>query len=430
MKSILKRIIKDFHVRWIPKYHPREIDVPSGIQKIITLVGPRRSGKTYMLFQTMDRLIRSGVSKEQILYLNFEDERIELDGQYDTIFEAYLELYPGMNIEDVYLFLDEIQNLEGWERFIRRVYDTLTRRIYLTGSNSRMLSMEIATALRGRTLSIEVLPLSFREFLLFQGVDTEDRSSLKNSSLIKQNLQDYLEWGGYPETVGLESHYRTTILQEYFNVTLYRDIVERYDVSDVHILKYVMKRLLESFTKEFSVNKIYNDLKSRNLSIGKDRLYRFVEYVESVYMIAILEKYAPSVLKREMSNKKIYLYSNGLATALVPVFGEDRGKLLENAVFIYLRRLNNNLVFLKNRFECDFILTGANEKAMAIQVTERLTKENLSREIGGLKKAMDSFDMSRGTVVVSEEVHKQIIETLPSSIQVIHAAEWFLTDLG
>ena len=428
MKNILKRIIKDFHVRWIPKYHQREIDVPSEVPKIITLVGPRRSGKTYMLFQTMDRLIRSGVPKEEILYLNFEDERIDLDGRYDTIFEAYLELYPGTNIEDVYLFLDEIQNLEGWERFIRRTYDTLTQRIYLTGSNSKMLSMEIATTLRGRTLSIEVLPLSFREFLLFQGVDTEDRSSLKNSSLIKQNLQDYLEWGGYPETVGLEPHYKTTILQEYFNVTLYRDIVERYDVSDVHILRYVMKRLLESFTKEFSVNKIYNDLKSRNVSIGKDRLYRFVEYVESVYMIAILEKYAPSVLKREMSNRKIYLYSNGLATALVPVYGEDRGKLLENAVFFHLRRLNRNLSFLKNRFECDFILPEPGEKATAIQVTERLTEENVSREIGGLKKTMDRLDISRGIVVVSDEIHKQLIEALPSSIQVIHAAEWFLTD--
>jgi uncharacterized protein len=428
MKKLLKRIIKDFHVRWIPKYHQREIDVPTEVPKIITLVGPRRSGKTYMLFQTMDRLIRSGVSKEQILYLNFEDERIDLDGQYDRIFEAYLELYPNMNIEDVYLFFDEIQNLEDWERFVRRTYDTLTRTIYLTGSNSRMLSMEIATALRGRTLSIEVLPLSFREFLLFQGVDTEDRYSLKNSSLIKQNLQDYLEWGGYPEIVGLEPHYKMTILQEYFNVTLYRDIVERYDVSDVHILKYLMKRLLGSFTKEFSVNKIYYDLKSRNLSIGKDRLYQFVEYVESVYMIAILEKYAPSVLKREMSNKKIYLYSNGLATALVPAYGEDRGKLLENAVFFHLRRLNRNLSFLKNRFECDFILPEPGEKATAIQVTERLTEENVSREIGGLKKAMDHLDIPRGIVVVSEEIHKQIIKTLPSSIQVIQAAEWFLTD--
>jgi len=428
MKSILKRIIKDFHVRWIPKYHPREIDVPSGIQKIITLVGPRRSGKTYMLFQTMDRLIKSGVSKEQILYLNFEDERIELDGQYDTIFEAYLELYPNMNFENVYLFFDEIQNLEGWERFVRRTYDTLTRTIYLTGSNSRMLSMEIATALRGRTLSIEVLPLSFREFLLFQGIDTADRYSLKNRSLIKQNLQDYLEWGGYPEIVGLEPHYKMRILQEYFNVTLYRDIVERYEVSDIHILKYVMKRLMESFTREFSVNKIYNDLKSKNLSIGKDRLYRFVEYVESVYMIAILEKYVPSVLKREMSNKKIYLYSNGLATALVPVFGENRGKLLENAVFFHLRRLGRNISFLKNRFECDFVLSEASEKAMAIQVTERLTEENVSREIGGLKKAMDHVGISQGIVVVLEEIHKRIIKTLPSSIQVIQAADWFLTD--
>lgn len=428
MKSILKRIIKDFHVRWIPKYHPREIDVPSGIQKIITLVGPRRSGKTYMLFQTMDRLIRSGVSKEQVLYLNFEDERIELDGQYDTIFEAYLELYPNMNFEDVYLFFDEIQNLEGWERFVRRTYDTLTRTIYLTGSNSRMLSMEIATALRGRTLSIEVLPLSFREFLLFQGIDTADRYSLKNRSLIKQNLEDYLVWGGYPEIVGLEPHYKMRILQEYFNVTLYRDIVERYEVSDVHILKYVMKRLMESFTREFSVNKIYNDLKSRNLSIGKDRLYRFVEYVESVYMIAILEKYAPSVLKREMSNKKIYLYSNGLATALVPVFGENRGKLLENAVFFHLRRLGRNISFLKNRFECDFVISEASEKAMAIQVTERLTGENVSREIGGLKKAMDHVGISRGIVVVLEEMHKRIIKRLPSSIRVIQAADWFLTD--
>ena len=276
MKKVLKRIIKDFHNRPLPDFKSRQADIPLNLNKIITIVGPRRAGKTYYLFQLITELERQGVARNRILYLNFEDERLELEGRHDLIIEAYLELYPELDLSLSYFFFDEIQELDLWEKFVRRMFDTVTKRIFLTGSNARLLSREIATSLRGRSLSFEIMPLSFKEFLSFKEIDAQDIYSTKNISLIQNAFGEYLLWGGYPEIVGIEEHFKPQVLQEYFNVMLYRDLLERYSIKDVSILKYLMKRLIASFTKEFSVNKLYNELRSRGISISKDRIYRVV----------------------------------------------------------------------------------------------------------------------------------------------------------
>ena len=159
MKKILKRIIKDFHNRSLPDFKFRQADVPLNLDKIVTIVGPRRAGKTYYLFQLITELERQGVARNRILYLNFEDERLELEGRHDLIIEAYLELYPELDLSLSYFFFDEIQELDLWEKFVRRLFDTVTKRIFLTGSNAKLLSGEIATSLRGRSLSFEIMPL-------------------------------------------------------------------------------------------------------------------------------------------------------------------------------------------------------------------------------------------------------------------------------
>jgi predicted AAA+ superfamily ATPase len=185
MKQILKTIIKDFHTRPLPEFKPRQLDVPLDLGKIVTIIGPRRAGKTWYFFQLMAGLEARGIKREQCLYLNFEDERLELGGSYDQILDAYLELYPEQELDEIYIFLDEIQELPNWEKYIRRLYDTVSRKIFLTGSNAKMLSKEIATSLRGRSLSFEIMPLSFHEFLLFNDIDPADRYSTKNRALIQ-----------------------------------------------------------------------------------------------------------------------------------------------------------------------------------------------------------------------------------------------------
>jgi uncharacterized protein len=387
MKRLLKQIIKDFHNDPFPEINLRHAVVPTHLNKVITIIGSRRAGKTCYLFQLMADLERQGVARNQILYINFEDERLDLEGHHDLIVEAYHDLYPDLDLSRSYFFFDEIQELDRWEKFVRRIFDTVTRKIFLTGSNARLLSTEIATSLRGRSLSFEITPLSFTEFLSFKSIDAEDIYSTRNRSLIHQAFEDYLRWGGYPELLEIDDRFKPKVLQEYFNVMIYRDLLERYGIKDVSTLKYLIKRLIASFTKEFSINKLYNNLKSRGLSISKNRIYNLVDQIFSIYMLTFVEKFDLSVTKREMSNRKLYLYDNGFAAVTHYSFFEDRGKLLENLVFAQLRARTDEIFFLKNGWECDFLAFLPDARPLAIQVTERLSPENLKRELKGLEMA-------------------------------------------
>jgi len=423
MKNILKRIISDFHANWIPEFKARDAGVPLDINKVISIVGPRRAGKTYFLYQLMAMLEARGVSRERMLYVNFEDDRLDLEGRHDLIFEVYLELYPDLDLSSCWFFFDEIQELDLWEKFVRRVYDTLSRNIFISGSNARLLSREIATELRGRSLPFEIMPLSFREFLFFKGIDPEDRHSLKNSSRIRNAFEEYLIWGGYPELAGIALRFKPNILQEYFNVMLYRDLVERYEIREISLLKYLIKRLIGSYTKEFSVNRVYNDLKSRGFSIGKDSIYELMDEIFSIYMLARVEKFEPSVVKREMSNKKVYLHDNGFASAIQGAFFEDRGKLLENLVFTHLRSRTENIYFLKNRWECDFVVFPDSPKPLLIQVTEKLDDHNLKREIKGLEAARKRIQGAECLVLVHELEGKV---SVPDWIRIVAVSSWVL----
>jgi len=424
MKQILKRIIKDFHVKPLPPFQPRRLNVPLDLGKIITIIGPRRAGKTWYLFQLMASLEKIGIKKEQILYLNFEDERFDWDAGYDQILDAYLELYPDQKLYDIYIFFDEIQEIQDWEKYVRRLYDSVSRKIFITGSNAKILSKEIATSLRGRSLSFEIMPLSFPEFLSFRSIDPKDTYSTKNRAKIQSNFDEYLTWGGYPELVDMESRFKADILQEYFNVMLYRDLMDRYGIRDASVLKYLIKRLIGSFTKEFSVNKLYNDLKSRGFKVGKDSIYRLMDRIFSIYMVTYVEKYDPAVVKREMSNKKIYLYDNGIASAIRYAFSKDRGKFLENLVFTGIRNTTEAIFFLKNGYECDFAVFPETEKPVFIQVTETLHQDNFNREINGLEKARTRIKNSRSVLIAGDMAVPSDI--FPEWVEVKTAYEWLI----
>ncbi len=424
MKQIIKTIIKDFHSRPLPSFKPRQLEVPLDLGKITTIIGPRRAGKTWYFFQLMAGLEACGKKREQFLYINFEDERLEPAADYDQILAAYLELYPDQELDDIYIFFDEIQELPNWEKYIRRLYDTVSRKIFLTGSNAKMLSKEIATSLRGRSLSFEIMPLSFSEFLLFRDIDQEDRYSTINQARIQHSFEEYLIWGGFPELVNVETRFKANILQEYFNVMLYRDLMDRYEIRDASILKYLIKRLIGSFTKEFSVNKLYNDLKSRGIKIGKDSIYRLIDQIFSIFMVTYIEKYDPAVVKREMSNRKIYLYDNGFASATHYSFFEDQGKLLENLVFTRLRTITEEIYFLKNGYECDFVAFPRVARPILVQVTKKLHQDNLSREIKGLEKAQKKIKDGRGLLITNDITVP--LDLIPEWIEVKTATDWLL----
>jgi len=358
-----------------------------------------------------------------MLYMNFEDERLNLEGENDLIFDAYRELYPAQDLSRVYLFFDEIQELPDWEKFVRRVTDTISRRVVITGSNSRLLSRVIATSLRGRGMTFEILPLSFAEYLNFSSLPADPPVSSKDRALVGRAFEEYCLWGGYPELVEMDPRFKAQVLQEYFNVMFYRDLVERYKVPDPALFKYVLKRLISSFTKEFSVNKLYNDLKSRGFSVGKDSLYRMMDEVFDIYMLARMERYDPSVIRREMSNKKVYLYDNGLATALNYTLSEDRGKLLENLVYRHLREMTQEMYFVRNGWECDFVAFPHGREPLLVQVTSRLDTNNLAREIKGLDAARKRVGSGR-TLLLAESIQPGF--DVPEWISVAPVLDWLL----
>ena len=426
-KDLIKEVVRDFHREPLPDIIRRDLRLPLDSGKIVTLVGVRRSGKSFLLFDTIKRLLtEKGLHKEQILYMNFEDERLELaQDELQFILRGFQELYPDQNLSACYFFFDEVQNLQGWEKFLRRIYDTITRNIFITGSNAKLLSREIATALRGRTIPFEVYPLSFREYLRFKGIDI-DIYHAKTRAKIFHSFENFLVEGGFPELVRFtEKSMKNRILQEYFNVMLYRDIIERFRFRNVVILKYLMKRIMESITTPLSVNKIYHELKSQGYRIGKNLLYEYVDAAEAVFLVFTVKKYSLSVLKRELSAQKVYIVDNGLLNAVTIKFSKDFGKLLENQVFLEFLKRGEDVFFFKNKRECDFLVAQNGTINKAIQVCYDVSEpDTLKREVEGLKYAMKEAGLKIGWILTMDE-EKQVVED-GLVINIVPAYKYFL----
>ena len=399
-KEQLKQIIRDFHLSDDFYVRPRSLQPPIYTKKIITLIGVRRCGKTSILYDMINKLSNS-ISKTKILFLNFEDERLDFQAdELDLILQSFSELYPEQNLHECYFFFDEIQNINGWEKFVRRVYDTISKNIFVTGSNSKLLSSDIATSLRGRTLSYDVFPLSFNEYLSFKDIEVDLYSS-KSLAHIKNAQEKFLKDGGFPETLFLEEQYHNQTLQEYFNVLLYKDLAERYNITNTVALKFFLKRIIASTTKQISINKIYNELKSSGIKIGKNTLYDFLDYVQNIYLALTLHKYDKSLVNKELGEKKIYSIDIGLNNATEFKFSDNIGKSLENAVFLELKRKHTEIFYYRHlNSECDFIINERNSITQAIQVTYDMSDEDTkNREIKGLLNACKNFNLSEGIIV-------------------------------
>jgi len=410
-KEQLKQIIKDFHLSENFDVKPRTLEVPVDTKKIITLIGVRRCGKTSILYDTINQL-SSSIPKEKILFLNFEDERLELQAdELDLVLQAFRELYPKQNLQECYFFFDEIQNIAGWEKFIRRIYDTISKKIYITGSNSKLLSSEIATSLRGRTLVFEVFPLSFAEYLSFKEIDVDLYSSV-SLAYIKNEQEKFLKEGSFPEILFLDEQYKNQTLQEYFNVLIYKDLAERYSITNTIALKFFLKRVIASSTKQISINKIYNELKSSGIKIGKNTLYEFLEYVQNIYLALTLHRFDNSLVSKELGEKKVYSIDIGLNNATEFKFSDDFGKALENAVFLELKRQKKELDYYRDtKSECDFLVSEKNSITQAIQVTYDMSDEKTKkREIKGLVNACNNFGLKTGEIITYDTEEEALVD--------------------
>lgn len=408
----------------------REIVLPKDSELIITVPGVRRAGKSSLLMLEVNKLLASGVRREQILWVNFDDER--LDGmpaeELDEVLQAYREMYPEINIKDVYMFFDEIQNIAGWDLFVLRVFKSYCRHVYVTGSNAKLLSSEISTALRGWTLDYEMLPLSFREFCRFKGIAVH---SYLESDKAKRYaaMEDYIHGGAFPKVVlAGDRSMKLRVLQGYFNTMLFRDLAERHKIKNIEALRYFLKRVMLNLTKTTSINAIVKDMRSSGVSVSKDDLYNWSDWAVEAYMFVRYPKYSPSLVKENQSLRKYYVIDTGMRQAVLMPQSEDRGKLLENIVALELfrrRGADKKMFYWQDGHECDFVVQREDHVEELVQVTwDMADVDTRKREIDGIKEAARGTKCDKLTIVTRER--KETIEEDGFLIEVVGIEEWLI----
>lgn len=423
-KDTFKRLIVDSQEKDLSSVMDRELEIPLDTGKIISLIGVRRSGKTHILYSIISKL-RKTVGPKNIVYINFEDDRLfPLDlKDLSALLDAYYELYPGKKNEKVYYFFDEIQNVQNWEKFIRRLYDTENCAIFLTGSSAKLLSKEIATALRGRTLSYEVFPLSFREFLRFRGIKSDSRSS-KSQALIRNAFSDYLTRGGFPELIQYDQAVFTKTLQEYIDLIMYRDIIERFGISNTFLLKRLVKFCFTNISTLVSLNKLYNSFKSEGLNISRNTVYEYVSHLEDAFALFTVPIHAQSMREQWRNPRKIYSVDVGFKTAMDYPFALDTGRVFENIVFLELRRKAEKISYFKDRQEVDFYYTRDGKELLLNVCYDMESAATREREVLGLIEAMKRLSLGEALIVTAED--KEIIDTETGKITVMPLWEWLL----
>ena len=406
----------------------REIELPVQPELIITVPGVRRAGKSSLLMLAVNKLLTSGIKRERILWVNFDDER--LDGmsteELDEVLQAYREMYPEIELKDVYMFFDEIQNIDGWDLFVLRVFKSYCQHVYVTGSNAKLLSSEISTALRGWTLDYEMLPLSYQEFCRFKGIDAHSHLESDKAKRYAA-MEEYIHGGGFPKVVlSADKSMKLRLLQGYFNTMLFRDLAERHAIKNIEALRYFLKRVMQNLTKTTSINAIANDMRSNGVSVSKDDLYNWADWAVESYLFVRYPKYSRSLVKENQSLRKYYVIDTGMRQAVLMPQSEDKGKLLENIVALELfrrRGADRKMFYWQEGRECDFVVQHEDYVEELIQVTWDMADEDTrKREIEGIKEAAKGTKCDKLTIVTRER--KETIEEDGFQIEVVGIEEW------
>ncbi len=395
-QALLPILLGEFHDKLAHLTHlvEREARFPDAPSKIKVAIGMRRAGKTYFLYQHILKILEAGVSKTAILYLNFEDDRLfPLDEKkFAKLVEAFYSLYPQNHDRKCYLFFDEIQNVANWPLVIRRLHDTKNAEIFLTGSSAKLLSKEIATSLRGRSLAIEIWPYNFSEFARAKKVSI-DRTlyDKKTQDRLAELFRHYLSEGGFPEIVGFSPDVKQKTLQEYIDVVIYRDIIERHNIKNPTLIKYLILSMIHNVGKPFAVHKFYNDIRTQGYQVGKDILYEYVDHIEDAYLAFSLDAYDKSIRKAKTKPRKLYAIDPGMIRALTLDYENDLGRLFENIIYLDLKRLGCKISYYQTAkgYEVDFLAQTARGHKKLFQISwDTRDQDTMAREKRALEEAM------------------------------------------
>ena len=418
-KSILKQIILDNRVE-VERYKVFRRNVNMSRFPCYVLVGLRRAGKSFMLYQRMQELLSEGHTWDEMLYVNFEDDRLEEFNASD--FNLILECFAELSDKRPMLFLDEIQNIDRWEKFARRMADNKYN-VYITGSNAKMLSREVMTTLGGRYLSVEVYPFSFKEYLDVCGQKYDENSLLQTDTKAKfmRLYNEYLHWGGLPESIDLP------VKRDYVSSTFQKvylgDICARNSISNPNLLRLMIKKMAESVKQPLSYNRISRILSTVGGKISVPTVGNYVQYCQDAWLLLRMHNIASPFVEKETISK-YYFIDNGILNLFLI---DADTSLLENLVAVTLLRMygndpDNECVFYYNSgVEVDFYVP---EEALAIQVCYSLSHsdDTYEREVAALKKLPSVLECRRRLIITYDE--EASIEDDYGKIEVLPYWKW------
>ncbi len=373
------------------------------------------------MHQHIQTLLSNGVSVQNILYVNFFDDRLHkmTKDSLGQILEAYFLLFPEKkNTQKIYCFFDEIQLIQGWEFFIERLQRTEMCEIFITGSSAQMLSREIGTQMRGRALAWELFPFSFREYLRSQNIACPAELSMKQRLVVQNAFEKYWECGGFPEVVNSSKNVRTRIHQEYFNSIIFRDLVERHDISHPRAISDLAHWMADNTASLYSINSLTGYLKSLGHKVPKSSVSDYITWFEDAYAFFSVRLFDASLSRSQANPKKIYAIDHSMVRSVSSGILTNAGHLLENLVFTALRRVSSDIFYYRTKQgrEVDFIAIDTSNKKSLIQVCETFVDEKTKkREIVALQEAMTELGMKVGIVVTRHEA-----ETLSADQLKIH----------
>lgn len=415
-----KRVIKSLIIEKqheIPQMElmPRKLELEDTCNYVF--VGLRRAGKSYLIFQHIQSLLAEGKAQiEDILYINFEDERIASirSEELNLILEAYHEMYGNKPL----IYLDEIQNVAGWEKFARRLADSRYK-VFITGSNAQMLSKEIYTTLGGRYIAMEIFPFSFPEYLQYHRFALPHNWEYDIS--VKTNLvklfQPYFYFGGFAETFPLRD--KRSWLNSLFQKILLGDVISRNDIRNENAIRLIVKKLAESVMQPLALTRILGVIKSAGCSLSHNTLVDYLQYLNDAYLIFSISNYSDKLSEKE-SIKKRYFFDNGLLNTFII---EPESKLLENQVAITLKKKHGDGLYYYNKnIEVDFYIP---EAKTAIQVSYTLSQSDTrEREIKALLKLSQVYPLDKLQIITWEE--DSVIEEGGLSIEILPLWKWLL----
>lgn len=426
--SALQRVVSE----WIrgadlPAMTGRNAPLPdlTPPRPILSVVGPRRSGKTYFVYQLIGSLLGSGkASREDILFVDFEDYRLR-DFRPEDIDILLAAFYQLTGRPPRYLFFDEVHRLPSWSRVVRTLHNTGKYGLVVTGSNASLLGSEIATELRGRYEDVLILPFSFPEFLDHRGISrTPATLASPESGLVLRAFDEYLRFGGFPEVANaVDERAKRKILQTYFDTTFYRDVLDRYRLRARDLLELLMRNLLEGYASAFSISAFEKQVKSHGLPGSKRSIALYARYLEEAFFVTAFEKFDYSPRKRTMNPKKTYLMDNGFSL-LGGAFTENKGRLLENAVAVELYRRRAKTMYYKGKGECDFVVQLRPRPEEAWQVCWELNRDNERRELQGLNEARRGLGIERGGILTYSQEGTRMIDGAAIAVQPVW--KWLL----